>query len=89
MQDKNAKDPRPYNVQGIQKLDEDEFFVASATECTGMIPAAPDSAAEVESYGEIYDVPLSRHGEIGNSANSGEPGIPGRNKKQPPSSSRF
>ena len=76
----------PYDAQDNRELFEDVFSVASTTDCTGLIPAAPDSASEVESYGEIYDIPLSRNVETGNSANSGEPGIPGR--KQKPSASR-
>ncbi len=39
--------------------DEDHFSVASGTECTGMIPAAPVNEAAVESYHEIYDIPLA------------------------------
>ncbi len=41
--------------------DKDTFFnsqsVASATDCTGLIPNSPGSVDEVDSYGEIYDVP--------------------------------
>ena len=32
--------------------------VASATECTGMTPAAIGSDAEEQSYQDIYDIPL-------------------------------
>ena len=70
MQDKNMKPPRPYDAQDNRELFEDVFSVASTTDCTGLIPAAPDSAAQVESYGEIYDIPLSRNTQTGNSANS-------------------
>ena len=86
MQDKNMKPPRPYDAQDNRELFEDVFSVASTTDCTGLIPAAPDSAAQVESYGEIYDIPLSRTTQTGNSANSGEPGIPGKKKPSAPSS---
>ena len=86
MQDKNMKPPRPYDAQDNRELFEDVFSVASTTDCTGLIPAAPDSAAQVESYGEIYDIPLSRNTQTGNSSNSGEPGIPGKKKPSAPSS---
>ena len=48
----------------------------SSTECTGLIPSAPTDEAQIDSYAEIYDIPLSkdktnaklqderRHGEI-------------------------
>lgn len=29
------------------------------TECTGLIPAAPVSEPEIDSYSAIYDIPLS------------------------------
>ncbi len=35
--------------------------VASTTECTGLIPAAPGSEPEMDSYTDIYDVPLDLH----------------------------
>jgi hypothetical protein len=45
----------------LQLQDEDSFFnsesVASATECTGLIPTPPVSEEEAESYTKIYDVP--------------------------------
>ena len=40
---------------------EEELFdsdnVASATECTGLIPPPPISEEEAESYTEIYNIP--------------------------------
>ncbi len=38
---------------------EDTFEVASATECTGLVPAAPASRAEDRSYRQLYPQPLS------------------------------
>ena len=35
------------------------FAVASTTECTGLIPAAPEEAPEITSYSDIYDIPLA------------------------------
>ena len=33
--------------------------VASATECTGYVQNVPDYEYEAESYGELYNVPVS------------------------------
>ena len=33
--------------------------VASATDCTGYVQNVPDYEWEAESYGELYDVPVS------------------------------
>lgn len=35
----------------------DRDIVASATECTGLIPTPPLSEEEAESYSDIYDIP--------------------------------
>ncbi len=35
--------------------------VASAGDCTGLIPTPPLSEAEAESYQDIYDIPQSKH----------------------------
>lgn len=35
--------------------------VASAGDCTGLIPTPPLSEAEAESYQDIYDIPKSEH----------------------------
>lgn len=46
-------------------LDEDDadsqFFVASSTDCTGLIPSAPSTENEVDSYNELYDIPLDKN----------------------------
>lgn len=55
----------PYDAQDDRELFEDTFSVASSGECTGMIPAAPAHPAEVDSYSEIYDIPLSRTPNLG------------------------
>jgi len=34
-----------------------EFDVASASECTGLIPSLPQCNEEREAYGEIYAIP--------------------------------
>lgn len=51
---KNGNDP--YNLGDISDFLYDRFAVMSATECTGLIPAEPQSKAERENYGEIYDI---------------------------------
>ena len=50
----------PYDAEDEEELYREMLKVASANECTGMIPAAPASQPEVDSYSEIYDVPLAR-----------------------------
>ena len=64
----------------------DEESIAALVAKFKAVVEAGDSAAQVESYGEIYDIPLSRNTQTGNSANSGEPGIPGKKKPSAPSS---
>lgn len=44
-----------------EALFDEEFPVASSTEATGMIPAAPAAPAQVESYSDIYDLPLAKN----------------------------
>ncbi len=51
--------PLPYDADGDAIFDE-AFSVASITECTGLIPSAPASGAEADSYSDIYDVPWPR-----------------------------
>lgn len=53
-------EPKPYPYPGF--FDEEDAYqemrsVASATECTGLMAAAPPTEAEVESLREIYNVP--------------------------------
>lgn len=50
----------PYNMQDDEELFDEEFAVASATECTGLMPAAPATEPEVRSYSDIYDIPLAK-----------------------------
>ena len=49
----------PYDAEDGRVLYDDPYEVASTTECTGLIPAAPASPSEVDSYSDIYDVPLA------------------------------
>lgn len=52
---------QPYDNEDDRELFDNLFAVASSMECTGLIPAAPDSSAEVDSYSDIYDIPLSKN----------------------------
>lgn len=52
------------SMQGFQIDEEDRDFlyydvenIASATDCTGLIPTPPVNAEEAESYANIYSVP--------------------------------
>lgn len=51
--------PRPYDADDADPLYDDLFSVASSMECTGLIPAAPQSVSETDAYSEIYDLPLA------------------------------
>ena len=51
------KDSRPKRPQNGQQLLESEP-VASATECTGLMPFVPKTAEENAAFGDIYDIPL-------------------------------
>ena len=59
--------PLPYDADGDAIFDE-AFSVASTTECTGLIPSAPASGAEADSYSDMplssasfwYGVPLAK-----------------------------
>jgi len=50
---------RPPGADKESSLFDSTFFVASSTECTGLIPANPASESEMVSYEEIYSIPLS------------------------------
>jgi hypothetical protein len=57
---KNKKTFSTMNTQNDNSQD-DLFFdlddIASATECTGLIPTPPESEAEAESYTQLYSIP--------------------------------
>lgn len=61
---KDAKKKWPVNPDTDQFMFENQFPVVSSTECTGLVPAAPDSAAEVDGYTDIYNVPLTKEDTI-------------------------
>ena len=62
---KDRKALRPYDAEDDRELFDQNFEVASATECTGLIPSAAKTESELHSYSKIYDVPLSRRKEKG------------------------
>ena len=53
------KRPEPYNAEDGEDLFDDAMSVSSMTECTGLIPSAPVSEPEIDSYSAIYDIPLA------------------------------
>jgi len=46
-----------------RELFDDTFTVFSATECTGLIPAAPADEAAADAYSDLYDIPLAQDAE--------------------------
>ncbi len=57
--DNIKKRPLPYDAQDGEELFDDLMSVSSMTDCTGLIPAAPVSESEIDSYSAIYDIPLA------------------------------
>ena len=39
------------------RFDDSDIQACSATDCTGLIPALPQSESELESYAELYHYP--------------------------------
>lgn len=52
--------------QDDDELYDELFSVASSMECTGLIPAAPVSASQADSYGDIYNIPLAKNSKDAN-----------------------
>lgn len=55
---------------GYPAYDDDKFYdmgsIASASDCTGLIPAAPANEAEAESYAELYNIPEPTDASVNN-----------------------
>lgn len=54
--------PNRKNVPHPPKRDEDEELyetVVSSTECTGLIPAIPETDEELECFEELYELPYT------------------------------
>ena len=49
----------PEDPDDGREIFDDQFNVASGMECTGLIPSAPYDDYEIDSYSQIYDIPLS------------------------------
>lgn len=64
--EKGKQTPRPFDADDERELFDEQFSVASATECTGLIPTPPVTEPEVNSYSEIYDIPLADDREAAN-----------------------
>lgn len=48
----------PFDEGTDRELFDDSFCIASMSECTGLIPCAPEWEGEIRSYSDIYDIPL-------------------------------
>ncbi len=53
MDNKNKKE------QTTESFFEKDQVVASMTDCTGLVQTPPDNQSEVESYTDIFGIPLS------------------------------
>ena len=62
----NKKTKLPYNPEANEELFDQMFEVASSTECTGLFPTPPMTDEEINSYSNIYDVPLTKNIEAKN-----------------------
>ncbi len=47
-------------AERVEQIYNEMFSVASATECTGLIPTPPVDKAEADSYTDIYDIPMTK-----------------------------
>ncbi len=59
MREKEYREP-PYDEENGFELFDEEYPVSSSTECTGLIPTAVHDETTLRSYGQIYDIPLSK-----------------------------
>lgn len=55
------KKSRKVDYENGHELFEDSFQVASMSDCTGLIPTIPETDIEINSYSQIYDIPLPNH----------------------------
>lgn len=51
---------RPSDADDEMALYDEMMEVAAATECTGLMPTPPTKQSEVDSYENIFDVPLAK-----------------------------
>ena len=57
--EKKQKAETPVDRQDKEAIFRHLNAVASSTECTGLIPTPATDEAELDSYSDIYDVPLA------------------------------
>lgn len=49
------KEKKPKKPHMPQSIEDQTFFAASASDCTGLIPSAPVNQDEKESYNQLYN----------------------------------
>ena len=57
-----ARKRQDYDAESADEFYSDLFSVASATECTGLVPSAAYTEDEVDSYTDLYAIPLQKDG---------------------------
>lgn len=56
-QKKSSPEPMKNDPYGCDNPNALNIQACSATDCTGLIPALPQSEAELESYAQMYHIP--------------------------------
>lgn len=51
----------PYDDETDRELFDNDFHAASMSDCTGLIPTAPENESEIRSYSDIFDIPLPNY----------------------------
>ena len=74
----------PYDREDEEELYREMLSVASSTECTGLIPSAPLTQPMVDSYGEIYDLPLTEDNQRGLQGTAGVSQAGDRSRRRNP-----
>ena len=67
---KNDK-KRPVEPYDEEALYDEMISITSANDCTGLIPSTPLSVNEIESYRDLYGIPLSDDIEYGRDSDKG------------------
>lgn len=70
----------PIDEETGLELFNEMYPVSSSTECTGLIPTAVTEDSEVHSYGEIYDIPLSKDEQKSLKQEKKNPEAPGKSE---------
>lgn len=53
----DSPEPLKNDPYGCDNPDALQIKASSATDCTGLIPALPESKAELEAYAQMYHIP--------------------------------